>query len=129
MRVLVDTSVVIDPAGAVWPDGATFAISTVTVAELGFGIVKAADPTLRAQRTLRLQRVRAAFEELPVDAQVAEAYVAAATAVYIDGRNPRARAFDLLIAATAMAHDLPLYTRNFKDVATLRHLLDVRPVP
>ena len=126
MRVLVDTSVVIDPTGASWPEGAEFAISTITVAELGFGIVKAADPVLRAQRTLRLQRVRATFEELPVDASVAEAYVTAATALYVDGRNPRARSFDLLIAATAMAHDLPLFTRNFKDVATLRHLVDIR---
>jgi toxin FitB len=128
VRVLVDTSVVIDPTGVEWPEAAEFAISTITVAELGFGIVKAVDPVFRAQRTLRLQRVRSTFEELPVDSKVAEAYVIAATALYVDGRNPRARSFDLLIAATAMAHDLPLYTRNLKDVVTLRHLVDVRSV-
>ncbi|MCX6392305.1 MAG: PIN domain-containing protein [Thermoleophilia bacterium] len=128
MKVLVDTSVVIDPSGAEWPDGAELAISTITVAELGFGIVKADDPVLRSVRTLRLQRVRSAFEVLPVDESVAEAYVAAATALYVNGRNPRARGFDLMIAATAMANEIPFYTRNFKDVATLRHLVDIRPV-
>jgi predicted nucleic acid-binding protein len=65
---------------------------------------------------------------LPVDESVAEAYVTAATALYVDGRSPRPRNFDLLIAATAMANEIPLYTRNFKDVATLRHLVDIRPV-
>ncbi len=128
MKVLVDTSVVIDPEGAEWPDDAELAISAITVAELGFGVIKADDPVLRARRTLRLQRARASFEVLPVDESVAEAYVTAATALYVDGRNPRSRNFDLLIAATAMANGLPLYTRNFKDVATLRHLVDVRPV-
>jgi predicted nucleic acid-binding protein len=128
MKVLVDTSVVIDPEGAEWPEDAELAISTITVAELGFGVVKAGDPVLRARRTLRLQRVRSSFEVLPVDESVAEAYVTAATALYVDGRNPRPRNFDLLIAATAMANEIPLYTRNFKDVATLRHLVDIRPV-
>lgn len=128
MKVLVDTSVVIDPTGAEWPDDAGLAISTVTVAELGFGVVKAPDDVMRAQRMLRLQRLRTTFEELPVDDAVAEAYATAATALYVDGRNPRARSMDLLIAATALAHDMPFYTRNFTDVATLRHLIDIRPV-
>jgi len=48
--------------------------------------------------------------------------------LHIDGRSPRPRAFDLLIAATAMAHALPLYTRDTEDVVTLRHLVDVRSV-
>ena len=128
MKVLLDTSVVIDPSGVVWPDDAELAISAVTIGELGFGIVKAADDIERVKRTIHLQRVRTVFEELPVDSAVAEAYVAVATALHIDGRSPRPRAFDLLIAATAMAHDLPLYTRDTKDVVALRHLVDVRSV-
>lgn len=128
MKVLVDTSVVIDPRGVTWPSGAELAISTITIGELGFGIVKAEDATERVKRTINLQRVRAVFEELPVDGAVAEAYVAAATAVHVEGRSPRPRAFDLLIAATAIAHDLPLYTRDMDDVSTLRHLVDIRPV-
>ena len=128
MKVLLDTSVVIDQSGAVWPDDAELAISAITIGELGFGIVKAADDMERVKRTIHLQRVRTVFEELPVDSAVAEAYVAVATALHIDGRSPRPRAFDLLIAATAMAHALPLYTRDTKDVVTLRHLVDVRSV-
>jgi len=128
VKVLLDTSVVIDPSGVVWPDDAEFAISAITIGELGFGIVKAADDIERVKRTIHLQRVRTVFEELPVDSAVAEAYVAVATALHIDGRSPRPRAFDLLIAATAMAHDLPLYTRDTKDVVALRHLVDVRSV-
>lgn len=126
MKVLLDTSVVIDPSGIAWPDGADVAISTITIGELGFGIVKASDDMERVKRTIHLQRVRSVFEELSVDGAVAEAYVAVATAIHVDGRSPRPRAFDLLIAATAMAHDLPLYTRDFEDVATLRHLIDIR---
>ncbi len=128
MRALLDTSVVIDPSGVDWPDDAELAISTITVGELGFGIIKAEDQVERAKRTVNLQRVRAVFEELPVDGAVAEAYAAVATAVHIDGRSPRPRGFDLLIAATAMAHDMPLYTRDMQDVATLRQLIDVRVV-
>lgn len=90
------------------------------------GIVRAADDVERVKRTINLQRARAAFEELPVDGSVAEAYVAVATAVQAEGRNPRPRSFDLLIAATALAHELPLFTRDSKDFMTLRHLIDVR---
>jgi len=128
VRALLDTSVVIDPSGAEWPDDAALAISVITVGELGFGIVKATDDTERVKRTVHLQRVRTLFEELPVDGAVAEAYTAVATAVHVDGRSPRPRAFDLLIAATAMAHSMPLYTRDLGDVATLRHLVDIRVV-
>ena len=128
MRALLDTSVVIDPVGADIPAGTRLAISTVTVAELGMGIMHAVDDQERVKRTINLQRTRAAFEELPVDGAVAEAFVATAVAVQAEGRSHRARSFDLLIAATALAHDVPLYTRDIKDFLTLRHLIDVRPV-
>jgi predicted nucleic acid-binding protein len=128
LRALLDTSVVIDPVGVGIPSGTELAISTITVAELGMGIVHARDDAERVRRTLHLQRTRATFEELPVDGAVAEAYVATATAVRVGGRSPRPRSFDLLIAATALAHGVPLFTRDVKDLLPLRHLVDVRPV-
>ena len=100
----------------------------ITVGELGFGIVKATDVTERVKRTVHLQRVRTLFEVLPVDGAVAEAYTAVATAVHVDGRSPRPRVCDLLIAAMAMAHSMPLYTRDLGHVATLRHRVDIRAV-
>lgn len=126
MRVLADTSAVIDPAGFDWPEEAEIAISAVTLAELGFGVVAARDELARARRTMVLQRARVAFEALPVDESVAEAYVVAATATRVDGRSPRPRALDLLIVATAIAHGLPLYTRDVADALPLRHLVDLR---
>lgn len=118
----------IDPAGAEIPSGTELAISTITVAELGMGIVHAKDDVERVRRTVHLQRARGAFEELPVDGTVAEAYVATATAIRAEGRNHRLRSFDLLIAATALAHGLPLFTRDLDDFLMLRHLIEVRPV-
>ena len=88
MRALLDTSVVIDPVGADIPAGTRLAISTVTVAELGMGIMHAVDDQERVKRTINLQRTRAAFEELPVDGAVAEAFVATAVAVQAEGRGP-----------------------------------------
>ena len=57
MKVLLDTSVVIDPSGIAWPDAADVAISTITIGELGFGIVKAPDDMERVKRTIHLHRV------------------------------------------------------------------------
>jgi predicted nucleic acid-binding protein len=128
VRALLDTSVVIDPTGAEIPAGTELAISTITVAELGIGVVAARDDAERVRRTIHLQRTRTAFEELPVDGSVAEAYVTTAIAMRSEGRNHRPRSFDLLIAATALAHDLPLFTRDVRDFILLRHLVDVRPV-
>ena len=125
---MLDTSVIIDATGVAFPGELELAISTITVAELGVGIAAAKDDLERVKRTVGLQRVRAMFEELPVDGAVAEAYVVAATAVRADGRDHRPRGFDLLIAATALAHELPLYTRDLEDLMTLRHLIDLRPV-
>ncbi len=128
MRVLFDTSVVIDPAGVEIADDATCAISTITVAELGVGVATARDEAERVRRTIGLQRIRSLFEELPVDSAVAEAYAAVAVAVRAEGRNHRPRALDMLIAATALAHDVPLVTRDVKDFMTLHHLIDIRSV-
>jgi predicted nucleic acid-binding protein len=101
------------------------AISAVTLAELAAGPHATGDSAERARRQDRLQRAEATFEPLPVDANVARAY-GRVYAVAATGRKARGRrATDLLIAATALAADLPLYTRNPTDFAGLSELLSV----
>ena len=126
-RGLIDTSVVID-LPAIDPDQlpVEVAISAITLAELAAGPHATSDSTERAKRQDRLQRAEATFEPLPVDASVARAYGRVYAAVVGAGRKARGRrAVDLLIAATAVAADLPLYTRNPDDFAGLSDLLRI----
>jgi predicted nucleic acid-binding protein len=105
---------------------AELAVSAITLAELAAGPHAAADPVERARRQDRLQRVEATFEALPVDANVARAYGRVYAAVITAGRKARdRRATDLFIAATAVAADLPLYTRNPSDFAGLADLIEI----
>ena len=102
------------------------AISAVTLAELAAGPHATADPAERARRQDRLQRTEATFEPLPVDGAVARAYGRVYAAVSATGRKARGRrAFDLLIAATALAAEIPLYTRNPGDFGELDSLLEI----
>lgn len=126
-RGLIDTSVVIDLERidpALLP--LEIAVSAITMAELAAGPHATADSNERARRQDRLQRAEAIFEPLPVDAAVARAYGRVYAAVVAVGRKARGRrVVDLLIAATAVARDLPLYTRNPADFGELSNLLDV----
>jgi hypothetical protein len=99
------------------------------LAELAAGPHATADSAERARRQDRLQRVEATFEPIPVDAAVARGYGRVYAAVATAGRKARRRrAFDLLIAATALAADLPLYTRNPNDFGGLDSLVEVVPL-
>lgn len=126
-RGLIDTSVVIDldeidPARL----PRECAVCAVTMAELAAGPHATADVAERARRQDRLQRAEATFEPLPVDGDVARAYGRVYAAVAAAGRKARGRrTIDLFIAATAVAADLPLYTRNPDDFAGLSQLLDI----
>lgn len=126
-RGIIDTSVVIDledvPAGDL---PAEMAVSAVTLAELAAGPHATTDAAERARRQDRLQRAEATFDPLPVDANVARAYGRIYAAVGGAGRKARgARSLDLLIAATALASDLPLYTRKPDDFGGTESLIDV----
>lgn len=126
-RGLVDTSVVID-LDVIEPQHLPreLAVSAITLAELAAGPHATRDAAERARRQDRLQRTEATFDPLPVDGNVARAYGRVYAAVVTTGRKARGRrATDLLIAATALAADLPLYTRNPADFAGLSELLDI----
>jgi predicted nucleic acid-binding protein len=129
-RGLIDTSVVIDLQEIAPADlPVEVAVSAVTLAELAAGPHATADSADRARRQDRLQRVEATFEPIPVDAAVARGYGRVYAAVATAGRKARRRrAFDLLIAATALAADLPLYTRNANDFGGLDRLVEVVPL-
>ncbi len=95
-------------------------ISAVTLAELTAGPHAAQDAAERARRQERLQRVEATLHALAFDDAAARAYGRVYAATTVVGRKPRgARAVDLFIASSALAHGLPLYTRNPADVEHL----------
>jgi tRNA(fMet)-specific endonuclease VapC len=126
---LLDTSVVIGLAEVTDPDElpARPLISAVTLAELSLGPLVARDDTTRAARQATLQQTEASFDPLPFDAAAARAFARVAADLRASGRRPAARAFDALIAATALANELPLYTANPRDVTGIDGL-DVREV-
>lgn len=123
VRALLDTSVVI--ATDVKPLEGELAISSITLAELHFGVLIAKQQRVRAERLRRLLFLQRSFDALPVDDAAAASYGQLAAAIVEAGRQPRARSMDLLIAATAHAHSARLYTRNSDDFQGLEELVDV----
>ncbi|MDW5595081.1 PIN domain-containing protein [Conexibacter stalactiti] len=123
MRVLFDTSVLIAANG---PDGLEGGISAASLAELHFGVLATRDEDERARRAQRLGVVEATFDPFPIDAAVAREWGRLSAAVVARGAQPRRRAIDLAIAATANVHKVPLLTHNTRDFAVIADLLDVR---
>ncbi len=123
MQALLDTSVLIAEDG---PDDLECAISAASLAELHFGVLVAGDEDERARRTQRLGVVEATFQPLPLNAAVAREWGRLAAAAASRGAQPRRRAVDLVIAATANAHRVPLLTHNVKDFQVIADLVDVR---
>ena len=126
-RGVLDTSVVIqlgritDPQQL--PDESV--ITAITLAELAVGPLVTDDPHERAARQAHLQQAEADFEIIPFDATAARSFGRVAAALRASGRKPAARAYDALIAATALAAALPLYTLNPNDFEGIDGL-DVR---
>lgn len=102
-------------------------ISTITLAALTMGPLVATSDTERVARQAHLQQAEADFDPLPFDAPAARAFGAVAVSLRRSGRTPRARGFDALIAAVALANDLPVYTANPDDFAGIDGL-EVVPV-
>ena len=126
---LLDTSVVVDldlVDPSLLPDEC--AIAAVTLAELAAGPHAADDEQERARRQDRLQWVASTWDALPFDAAAARTYGRIFAATRAAGRSTRARLADLLIASTAAANGLPLYTRNPADFVGLDQIVRVIPV-
>jgi predicted nucleic acid-binding protein len=123
MRGLLDTSVLI---GAEKPGELEGAISAASLAELHFGVQVAQEPDERARRGLRLGVIESTFEPLPIDAAVAREWGRLAAAVRTRGGQPRRRAMDLAIAATANVHKVHLITHDVADFTIIEDLVDVR---
>lgn len=127
-RGILDTSAVID-LGQLDPAALPHEplITAITLAELSVGPLLASTEQQRAARLAHLQQAEADFEPLPFDAPAARAFGRVVSELRASGRKPAARAYDALIAATALAHGLPLYTANPDDFAGISDL-DVRVV-
>jgi predicted nucleic acid-binding protein len=123
---VLDTSVLIDHGlidPALLPDES--AITAVTLAELAAGPHATENKDERARRQDRLQWAAATWDPLPFDAESARMYGRVFAAVRAAGQSSRSRVADLLIASTAAANGLPLYTRNPADFASLKRILKI----
>jgi tRNA(fMet)-specific endonuclease VapC len=90
-------------------------ITAVTLAELSVGPLVATTDEDRVARQAHLQAAEADFDPLPFDAAAARAFGGVAASLRRSGRKTTARAYDAMIAATAIAADLPVYTCNPSD--------------
>jgi predicted nucleic acid-binding protein len=124
---LIDTSVVIDwddrDVAAALPDSAV--VSAITLAELTAGPRLASTSAESARRQARLQQVEATFDPIAFDVSAARSYGQVVAAVADSGHSHRSRLADLLIAATAHANGLALYTRNPGDFIGLESLIEI----
>lgn len=123
-RGVLDTSAVIRLSRLTDPNllPTTPLITTITLAELSVGPLVAESDTERAARQAHVQQAEADFDPLPFDAAAARAFGRVAASLRNSGRKKAARAYDALIAATALAHDLPIYTCNPDDFAGIKGL-------
>jgi predicted nucleic acid-binding protein len=135
---LLDTNILIlrrwvDPSE--FPD--EMAISAITLAELSAGPHNVRpngqqdlydEHEERGRRTEVLQRAENEFDPIPFGSEAARVYGRVTAAVVAAGRKPRRRIADLMIAATAIAEGLPLFTTNPGDYVGLENLIRIVPV-
>lgn len=131
-RGILDTSTVISlqriPDAEALP--AEPLITAITLAELAVGPLLAERESDRAARQAHLQQAESDFVPLPFDAGAARALGGVAAALRGAGRKTAARAYDAMIAATALANDLPVYTCNPDDFSGIDGLEVIAvPVP
>jgi predicted nucleic acid-binding protein len=124
VRAVLDTSVLI--GGEALPAGIESSISTVSIAELHYGLLVASDDDVRALRVARLGLIEARYPDpLALDDRVAREWGRLQAAVANRGGKRGSRSADLAIAATANVHDAVLITRNLKDFTIVADLVNV----
>jgi toxin FitB len=123
VRALLDTSVLI---GEESPPDVEAAISVASIAELHFGVLVASNDDERGRRTARLGVIESTFDPLPITDEIAREWGRLSAAVSNRGGKPRRRSIDLVIAATANIHGVPLLTHNTGDFQIIGDLVDVR---
>jgi hypothetical protein len=97
-------------------------ITAITLAELSVGPLVARSEQERAARQAHLQQAESDFDPIPFDAAAARAFGQVAASLRRTGRKAAARAYDAMIAATAVATGLPVYTCNPDDFAGIDSL-------
>jgi toxin FitB len=100
-------------------------ITAITMAELHQGLAMAKSAAIRAARTEKLGAAIVDFAPLPFDGAAAARYGTLVALALEANRDPRPRRMDLMIAAIASSHDLPLYTRNKDDFRGLGDIVEV----
>ena len=103
-------------------------ISAITLAELSVGPHVARTATERVGRQAHLQQAEADFDTIPFGPEAARAFGRVAASLRAAGRKPAARAYDALIAASALAENIPVYTCNPNDFEGIAGL-EIRAVP
>ncbi len=122
-RAVLDTSILI---GAEDPGRLEGAISSASIAELHFGLLVAADSQERARRAMRLGVIEATFDPIEVDVAIAREWGRLAAAIVERGGQPRRRAMDLVIAATANICEVTLLTADLADLEIISDLVELR---
>jgi tRNA(fMet)-specific endonuclease VapC len=103
-------------------------ISAVTLAELSVGPHVARTARERVARQAHLQQAESDFEAIPFGPEAGRAFGRVAASLRAAGRKPKARAYDALVAASALAEDVPIYSCNPDDFEGIEGLV-VRAVP
>jgi toxin FitB len=117
-RAILDTSILVAEDADL--SGLACQISSVSYAELHFGVHAAPDDDARLSRQHRLTLIQSTYGHgIAFTDSTAHHYGLLCGRLRRQGRSPRGRAMDIMIAATALTLGVPLVTRNIDDVDNL----------
>ena len=122
MTYLLDTDVIISHLNNKTPISLTFtsppAMSVITYAETLYGIQKSKFHERKNQFMELIKHMSIAI--LPIDENIMTQYIS--IKLTLEGKGVKLQDFDLLIAATALTHNLTLVTGNRKHFSRIKSL-------